>query len=154
MLHLHLELLQHFHLTKCLAFAASQHMSRKKSRNLHHIHGVGKAPQHLVTLAVPQYQAGLSPLLKTVIFRAVVMTCCKTWVIEIFPLPHFVKQSLSQNWPFTPSTGVCVCPSLSQQASSCLPVPPAVPAGRAADQSFTWTFAPLPHTAGLSLAAP
>ena len=50
MLHLHLHPLQHFHFTKHLAFTASQHLRRRKSRHPWQTHSVGKTPLHLVTL--------------------------------------------------------------------------------------------------------
>lgn len=73
----------------------------------------------------------------------------KSTLFPTLPNTASIRTGLSH-----PALGECVRPPLSQKASSRLLAPPAVPAGRAADQSFTWTFAPLPHTAGLRCQLP
>lgn len=139
MLHLHLELLQHFHFTKHPAFTASQHRRQRSSKDSWYIHSVRNTPLHLVT-----FSSGSSVLsnLKIVIFRAVGMTFwCKTSVFEKSSPPHFIKQNFNQNWLFTPKCWGCICPSCFQEfsfsvACSLMGFPSALPSRLSCRQAF------------------
>lgn len=114
MLHLLLELLQHFRFTKHPAFTASQHKRQRSSKDSGYIHSLRNTSLHLVT-----FSSGASALstLKIVIFRAVAMTFwCKTFLWNIPPSPLH-QTELQSELAFHSRCWGYICPSCFQEFS-------------------------------------